>query len=292
MRILLFLLCIALMSCGNASSEKKIDQTYKDDIEAFWKSKNEVRKDNYLQLSGLLKLADSSTVFGLNASNQPSTKKEDLQTIFGNYTQQGDSLVFTPAENKIITVEADTISARLPMVFDSYGSSQMLHQQHMKWQIITRGDNRYIRVWDAKNTAIDAFKGFETFPLNPNFILEGQFTYYDQTQTKDVASKLGYMHATDFAGFVSFEFKGKEYKLDTEADGFIMLGDATSGNTTYGGGRYYVLEIPSTNGPVTIDFNRLYNPPCAYCAFTTCLLPPSQNQLPFEILAGETTTRL
>ena len=65
-----------------------------------------------------------------------------------------------------------------------------------------------------------------------------------------------------------------------------MVGDLTSGETTYGGGRYITLTSEA-DGTLLLDFNYLYNPPCAYSEFTTCLFPPRQNQLAFQIKAGE-----
>ena len=66
-----------------------------------------------------------------------------------------------------------------------------------------------------------------------------------------------------------------------------MVSDKTTGDETYGGGRYIYLDLPETDGLVTLDFNYLYNPPCAFSDFTTCLYPPRQNNLTFIILAGE-----
>jgi len=82
-------------------------------------------------------------------------------------------------------------------------------------------------------------------------------------------------------------YNGEKHSLDVGSGGFIMVGDQTSGETTYGGGRYLNSDISKGNGKVTIDFNYLYNPPCAFSEFTTCLYPPRQNQLAFEIKAGE-----
>ena len=70
-------------------------------------------------------------------------------------------------------------------------------------------------------------------------------------------------------------------------EGWIMVADATSGNSTYGSGRYMYIDLPEKNGKIQLDFNYLYNPPCSYSEFTTCLLPPLQNRLPFPIEAGE-----
>jgi uncharacterized protein (DUF1684 family) len=68
---------------------------------------------------------------------------------------------------------------------------------------------------------------------------------------------------------------------------FITFADATSGQTTYGAGRFIELPKPDANGQTEIDFNKAYNPPCAFTAFATCPLPPPQNRLPIAITAGE-----
>ena len=67
---------------------------------------------------------------------------------------------------------------------------------------------------------------------------------------------------------------------------FTAFGDETSGNTTYGGGRYLDLAIGKSDR-VEIDFNKAYNPYCAYFEDFTCPLPPLENLLTVEIKAGE-----
>lgn len=71
---------------------------------------------------------------------------------------------------------------------------------------------------------------------------------------------------------------------------FIPFTDATSGDESYGGGRY--LDIESTdihNNQLTIDFNKAYNPYCAYAAGYHCPIPPAENHLNIPIKAGEKT---
>ena len=46
--------------------------------------------------------------------------------------------------------------------------------------------------------------------------------------------------------------------------------------------------MPAADGTVDLDFNRAYNPPCAFTKFATCPLPPHENHLALEIAAGET----
>jgi len=76
--------------------------------------------------------------------------------------------------------------------------------------------------------------------------------------------------------------------LDDDGGLFIIFSDATAGDTTYKPGRFlYVEEKPLPNTRFTLDLNRAYNPPCAFSEFTTCPLPPKQNQLKVKIEAGE-----
>ena len=67
---------------------------------------------------------------------------------------------------------------------------------------------------------------------------------------------------------------------------FVIFGDTTNGAETYGGGRFlYADLVPGSR--IVLDFNKAYNPPCAFTPYATCPLPPRQNRLPLAIRAGE-----
>jgi hypothetical protein len=69
---------------------------------------------------------------------------------------------------------------------------------------------------------------------------------------------------------------------------FLPFRDATSGETTYGGGRYLDLEVKDTeDGEVWLDFNRCYNPWCCYSDGYNCPIPPTENHLSIAVEAGE-----
>jgi uncharacterized protein (DUF1684 family) len=93
-------------------------------------------------------------------------------------------------------------------------------------------------------------------------------------------------------GALEFTQDGREWHLDTvlERPGdqqlFIMFADTTSGQETYGGGRFLDIPLPVA-GSAVVDFNKAYNPPCALNDFATCPLPPPQNRLKLRIDAGE-----
>ncbi len=68
---------------------------------------------------------------------------------------------------------------------------------------------------------------------------------------------------------------------------FIPFRDATSGKESYDSGRYLDIHVPSLDDPVDLDFNRAYNPFCAYSEHYSCPLPPRANWLAMRIEAGE-----
>ncbi len=69
---------------------------------------------------------------------------------------------------------------------------------------------------------------------------------------------------------------------------FLPFTDNTSGNKSYGGGRYLDLEMKDIqNGQLVIDFNKAYNPYCAYSRGYNCPIPPRENHLPISVPAGE-----
>lgn len=69
---------------------------------------------------------------------------------------------------------------------------------------------------------------------------------------------------------------------------FVPFNDMTNYETTYGGGRYIDLSIPDIkDGKVWLDFNKCYNPYCAYADGYSCPIPPDENHLHIEIPAGE-----
>jgi uncharacterized protein (DUF1684 family) len=69
---------------------------------------------------------------------------------------------------------------------------------------------------------------------------------------------------------------------------FIPFTDMTSGNGSYGGGRYIdILTTDIKNAEVNIDLNKAYNPYCAYTTGYNCPIPPRENNLPIYVIAGE-----
>jgi uncharacterized protein (DUF1684 family) len=100
----------------------------------------------------------------------------------------------------------------------------------------------------------------------------------------------GRSYQLESPGFLRFKIGKKFYQLETSQEGnslFVVFGDSTNKKQTYGAGRFIDTALPDAQGKVVIDFNKAYNPPCAFTPFATCPLPTAANKLAVEILAGE-----
>jgi uncharacterized protein len=89
-----------------------------------------------------------------------------------------------------------------------------------------------------------------------------------------------------------FHLNGVELQLrpilesPTDKQLFFIFRDLTAGKETYGAGRFLYSDLPK-DGQVVLDFNKAYNPPCAFTPYATCPLPPPENRLSIRIEAGE-----
>jgi uncharacterized protein (DUF1684 family) len=91
-------------------------------------------------------------------------------------------------------------------------------------------------------------------------------------------------------GIVDFELKGEAIRmepvLDTDGSLWFIFKDATSGKETYPSARFLKAEAPR-DGQTVVDFNKAYNPPCAFNPYTTCPMPQKENRLKVRVEAGE-----
>ncbi len=146
-----------------------------------------------------------------------------------------------------------------------------------------------------KNTEADTrkhFRGIDYYPIDPKWRVEAKFTPFNPPHTLEIPNVLGQIDKMPVPGQVEFERDGKKYTLlpvleepDAKELWFIYA-DKTSGKETYGGGRFLYTDMPK-DGKVVIDFNKSYNPPCAFTPYATCPLAPAENRLAIPVTAGE-----
>ena len=159
----------------------------------------------------------------------------------------------------------------------------------LSWYVLNRNGRFLIRLKDAESEVFDHFTSIEQYPIDPKWKVKAQFVR--QPQQIAIKNVLDMNIGQESAGKLQFELEGKQLELTVldggEADYFLIFADQTTGNETYGGGRYLYTPKADSSGYTYIDFNKAYNPPCVFTSYATCLLPPAQNRLDISIAAGE-----
>ena len=151
-----------------------------------------------------------------------------------------------------------------------------------------------IRVSNLKGQAMLQYHGLKYYAFDERYRVPAQFTPDSGKHDFTVESTQGGPQRLPYAGKMSFELFGKPYTLDAFIDGdepdalFVIFRDASSGKETYGVGRY-IYVARSADGKTTLDFNKAFNPLCAYGPLFFCPIPPKQNHLPVAIPVGEKT---
>lgn len=159
--------------------------------------------------------------------------------------------------------------------------------------LMLSGDRLAVRVRDQNSPLKKSFTGLRWFPANDALKVTARFEAYPVRKTAKVLNILGDLDPFDATGLVTFSLNGKTYRLEAYDlnDGnqplFTVFKDLTSGRETYPAARYLNAARPDTKGALVLDFNKAFNPPCAYNPYTTCPLPTAQNRLNVRIEAGE-----
>jgi uncharacterized protein (DUF1684 family) len=132
------------------------------------------------------------------------------------------------------------------------------------------------------------------FPIDPNYSVPAVLRLADERPVFEMPTSSGALRKMQLVGVLEFTLQGETRSLGAFVpDGtqritnlFVPFADQTTGSETYSAGRYLDID-PTTTGYYTIDFNRAYNPYCAYNATFECPFPPSTNRLTAAIRAGE-----
>ncbi|GHB41400.1 DUF1684 domain-containing protein [Mongoliitalea lutea] len=132
------------------------------------------------------------------------------------------------------------------------------------------------------------------FPIDPSYRIRAKMVPVEDRKMLEIPMTDGSVEKYLKHSYAEFQIQGQQVRLlllqaSRETDKrnfFLAFADATSGESTYGAGRYLNLKQDGKNS-ITIDFNLAYNPYCAYNPEYACPLPPRENILEIAIEAGE-----
>jgi uncharacterized protein (DUF1684 family) len=230
----------------------------------------------WLTVTGLFWLHEGANSFGSGSSNEIVLPKDPELRGSGVFDLR----------NGRVTMRLNGQSREL--LDDSAGPLDTVRLGSLTLLVIRRGDRYGIRLKDSSSRFRKEFTGLRYFPPDESYRVTARFV--PNPKKVPVPNILGQTEDTASPGYVEFELQGRQLRLTPVQESpdqlFFIFRDLTSGKDTYGAGRFLDTALPK-NGTVVLDFNKAYNPPCAFTPYATCPLPPRQNRLPLRIEAGE-----
>ena len=204
-----------------------------------------------------------------------------------------DRVLFTTESGIAVSLDGKPFKGRVQLHSDREPEPSILGFDEGKGRLslIRRGDRYALRVKHADADSRVHFGGLDFWKADPTWRIAGRFVANPPGKTLPIMDIVGITTDSPNPGAVEFERDGKTWRIEAlgEDDGslFLVFADRTSGHGSYPAGRFLDVAAPDAQGKVVLDFNRTYNPPCAFTPFATCPLPPPENRLDLAIDAGE-----
>lgn len=283
------LLFVIIIGCSN-NNKNIASKEYLSEINNWDLKRTESLKKEtgWLNLVGLFWLNDGINTFGSGKENDIVFPEKSPAQI-GKFLKVDSVITFLSNASVQVFNNGQKIDSIL-MSNDVSGNTTILENSSLRWFIIKRGDKYGVRLRDLKAEALDKFNGIERFRINENWKIEANFIPYKSPKKIMIPTILGTIEENFSPGKLEFSIDNESFTLNPTGSIdrlFIVFADLTSGEETYGAGRFLYADGPDSNNIVILDFNKAYNPPCAFSKYATCPLPPDENKIKIRITAGE-----
>ncbi|MBI3181916.1 MAG: DUF1684 domain-containing protein [Myxococcales bacterium] len=287
------LLWAAVLWCGCDRRRAEAQRALEEELQRWSARRVEslTKEDGWLSLAGLCWLEEGTHALGSDPSSHcrfPPRAPGKLGTV----ARKGEEVSLELAPRVAAKMSGAPVERAVLWPGRAEGSEgPRVEVGPVTFFVIRRGDRLALRLIDRESEARRSFPGIERFPAAPEWVVTARFEPTAEPQKLRIQNIVGLTEEMAVPGALVFSAGGRELRLLPVAEPgddslFIMFADLTTGKETYGAGRYLSAELPK-DGKVKLDFNRAYNPPCAFTSFATCPLPPAQNRLPIRVEAGE-----
>ena len=282
------LMCALCVATGALAAQAQ-DAAYRASIEKWRQDyENDLKSDTgWLTISGLFWLHEGENRFGSDPLNDIVLPEGSAPPDAGYFEfHRGKTTVHVKSGVPVTLGGKPVETAELRP-----DSADRLVLGDLSLWVHASGERYAVRLQDKNSKVRKAFTKLEWFPVDESYRVTAHFQLYDEPKQIEMQNQSGDTLHVPIAGYVLFTLRGQELRLDAQVDDrtselSFVFRDLTSGRETYGASRFLDTEAPH-HGEVVLDFNKAYNPPCAYNPYTTCPLPPPQNRLRVRVEAGE-----
>jgi uncharacterized protein (DUF1684 family) len=257
-----------------------------------WRADREARlkaDDGWLTVSGLFWLRDGDNTIG-SSERDRIVLPAGAPAKFGIIRFGGGEAQLTIAEGVDARVNGKAVrTAELRSDVATEGKPDTVTWRNLSFFVIKRGDRHAIRLKDTESEYRRNFKGLDWYPIDPEWRIVARWVAYPKPKKIVFQSLSGPNQEEVSPGYAVFRVNEREYRLEPTGPTdnlFFVFRDKTAGKSTYPAARFLYSKVEPDN-TVVLDFNKAYNPPCAFTPWATCPLPTPGNRLPFELPAGE-----
>lgn len=277
---------------GCGSRDEVLDLAQFEAANLEWRAERLERlrgPEGYLNLAGLFWL-DGGTIRIGSAPGNDIIFPDSAPPQVGELQVSSAGVLFQAADG--VEVYANDQPVQTILVADDTTEAPVtISHGSIAWTIIRRDERFALRLRDFEHPAIAAFPPIEYYPISPDWRVRGKLRLFAEPQVLNVDTVIeGLGWHPESPGVVEFEIDGQSLQLEAYDSGnqlFFVFGDRTSGRETYPAGRFLYADRPVDGDETILDFNRAYNPPCAFNDFATCPVASPQNRLQVRIEAGE-----
>ena len=289
---------LAVTACKNEEAARQAaaatEQAFASSQQA-WRDERRARltqPEGWTSLVGLHWIEQGEHYFGSDADNGIRLAAGPAHA--GMVSRKDDRIRLVPEKGIALTLNDEPLTGAATLLSDAdpSGPSRIGFDEGKGIiTLIKRGDRYAFRVKHADAPTRTGFKGIQYWPGGDEWIVAAKYVPNPPGKTISIANIIGTVDDVPNPGAVEFQRDGKTFRIEALDEGedtlFLVFADRTSGHGSYPAGRFLDASKPDAAGNVMIDFNKSYNPPCAFTAFATCPLPPPENRLDLEIVAGE-----
>jgi uncharacterized protein (DUF1684 family) len=268
------------------------DKAYRQEVEN-WHAARTARltaPDGWLSLVGLEWLKPGANRVGSAGDNDIVLAKAPAHLGSVEWADDGTlSVTLDPAAHAVVNGESVPHATLLD---DSHPHPSVVAFGTVSFIAVARGDRKGLRVRDAEASTRTRFAGIERFPADPAWRIVADWQPLDPAFQLATGTVIGTIENYPAPGRAVFELDGCRHvvypvlEAPDDPQLFLIFADRTSGKETYGAARFLYADMPR-NGKIVLDFNKAYNPPCAFTPYATCPLAPPENRLDLRIVAGE-----
>jgi uncharacterized protein (DUF1684 family) len=272
---------------------------------AVWRTEREQKidaPDGWLTLADLEWLKPGINAVGAAGDNQIQIHSNSPAHVCVLNVDREAVALQAPEEGFPPDLQIDGQPAQEGTLIGPGANSSIITSGSLTLLVVRHGNRFSLRIKNANSRTRTAFHGLNWYAPDPRFRVVAHWIPYTPPRIEKIPTSDGATLDLPAPGVAEFTLTAKTMRLEAVIQEpviqdpagktlFFILRDQTNGDSTYDAARYLHTGLPDHGldkpGLLTLDFNRLENPPCAYTTYANCPLPPVSNRLLVRVEAGE-----